>query len=343
MAYYLYVSIQEEDRIAIFNMAPKTGKLKHQGDVELKGRPAPMAVDPDRNYLFAGRRKAGEYGLSSFKIDRKGGGLTLIGSIPLEGDPVHISTDKTGKFLLSAYYYQSIAAVHSIGGDGALADPPVVWRKTGVGAHYIQTDPANRYAYVPHIAVGSMTGANAIFQFRFDAETGTLTPLSPTRTNPREPDGPRHLCFHPSKDFVYSSNEQGNSVTAYTFDSDKGNLYPLQTVSTLPSGYEGKNSCSQIQVTPDGKYLYAPNRGHNSIACFKVNPDNGQLTTIAQAPTEAVPRAFSIDPQGSFLYAAGLETGKLASYRINQDSGELEPMEVYEVGKGPMWIIIAEL
>ena len=343
MAYYLYISIQEEDRISIFAMTPKTGKLKHQGDVELKGRPAPMAMDPDRKYLFAGRRKADDFGLSSFKIDRKGGGLTPIGSVPLKGDPVHISTDKTGKYLLSAYYYQSTAAVHSIGTDGALADPPVVWRQTDVGAHYIQTDPANRFAYVPHIAEGALSGANAIFQFRFDADTGNLTPLSPTRTIPREPDGPRHICFHPAKDIVYSSNEQGSSVTAYTFDSDKGTLHPFQTVSTLPRGYEGKNSCSQIQITPDGRFLYAPNRGHNSIACFRVSPGNGQLASIGQAPTEAVPRAFSIDPQGSFLYAAGLETGKLASYRIDQDSGELEPIEVYDVGKGPMWVLITEL
>ena len=342
MAYYMYVSIQEEDRIAIFTMTPKTGKLKHQGDAELKGRPAPMAVDPDRKFLFAGRRKADDYGMSSFEIDRKNGGLSPIGSIPLKGDPVHISTDKTGKFLLSAYYYQKTAAVHSIGEDGALADPPVVWRETGMGAHYIQTDPANRFAYVPHIAEGAMTGANAIYQFRFDAETGNLTPLSPTRTNPREPEGPRHICFHPGKDIVYSSNEQGNSVTVYSFDSDKGSLHPIQTVPTLPKGYEGKNSCSQIQVTPDGKFLYAPNRGHNSIACFRVNPDNGYLSPIGQAPTEAVPRAFSIDPQGSFLYAAGLETGKLASYRIDQDRGELEPMEVYDLGKGPMWVLITE-
>ena len=98
MAYYMYVSIQEEDRIAIFSITPKTGKLKHQGDAELEGRPAPMAIDPDRKYLFAGRRKAGDFGMTSFTIDRKTGGLTPIGSIPLGGDPVHMSTDKTGKF-----------------------------------------------------------------------------------------------------------------------------------------------------------------------------------------------------------------------------------------------------
>jgi 6-phosphogluconolactonase len=342
LAYYIYVSIQEEDRIAIYTMTPKTGKLKHQTDMELKGRPAPLAVDPDRKYLFAGRRKADEYGMTSFKIDKNDGGLTPISSIPLNGDPVHISTDKTGKFLLSAYYYQKAAAVHRIGDDGALVDSPVVWRETDFGAHYIQTDPANQYAYVPHIANGSLKGANAILQFKFDAESGQLTPLSPTRTNNREMEGPRHICFHPSKDIVYSSNEQGSSVTVHTFDPDKGNLHPIQTVSTLPSGYEGENSCSQIQITPNGMFLYAPNRGHNSIASFRVNPNNGHIAPIAQTPTEAVPRAFSIDPQGSFLYAAGLGTGKLASYSINQDSGDLEPLEVYDVGQGPMWVLITE-
>ncbi len=342
MAYSMYISLQEEDRIAIFSITPKTGKLRHQGDVELKGRPAPMAIDPGRKFLFAGRRKAGDFGMTSFSIDHKTGGLSPIGSIPLEGDPVHMSTDKTGKFLLSAYYYQKTAAVHSIGEDGALADPPVVWRETDLGAHYIQTDPANRYAFVPHIANGSLTGANAIFQFRFDDEKGTLTPLSPTRTNPRELDGPRHLCFHPAMDFAYSSNEQGNSVTVYAYESDKGNLHPIQTISTLPRGYDGDNSCSQIQITPDGKFVYAPNRGHDSIAGFKVNPNNGHLSLIAQTPTEAVPRAFSIDLQGTFLYAAGLETGKLASYRIDQDSGALEAGDVYDVGKGPMWVLITE-
>ena len=338
----MYVSLQEEDRIAIYTMTPKTGKLKHQGDVALKGRPAPIAIDPEHKFLFAGQRKADNYGMASFKVDRKTGSLAPIGSIPLNGDPVHISTDKTGKFLLSAYYYQKTAAVHKIDDDGSLADPPVVWRETDIGAHYIQTDPANKYAFVPHIARGALTGANAIFQFKFDDKKGTLTPLSPSRANNREEEGPRHICFHPDKNIAYSSNEQGNSVTVYVYDADKGNLHPVQTVSTFPSGYNGTNSCSQIQITPNGRFLYAPNRGHNSIACFNVNPDNGYLSPIGQTATEAIPRAFSIDPQGIFVYAAGLETGRLASYRIDQDDGSLNAGDVYDVGKGPMWVLITE-
>ena len=131
-------------------------------------------------------------------------------------------------------------------------------------------------------------------------------------------------------------------MTAYHFDPDQGTLAPFQTVPTLPGDFQGTNSCSQIQITPSGKFLYAPNRGHNSIAGFAVDDDTGTLTPLGQTPTEPIPRAFSLDPQGKFLYAAGLDSGRLASYRVNADSGALEPMKVYPVGQGPMWVLITQ-
>ena len=127
-------------------------------------------------------------------------------------------------------------------------------------------------------------------------------------------------------------------MTAYNLDTSTGTLTAFQTLSTLPDDYQGRNSCAQIQISPNGRFLYAPNRGHNTIACFAVDASSGHLTSIGRVPTEAVPRAFSIDPDGSFLFAAGLETGRLASYRIDGESGELKPLEVYDVGKGPMWV-----
>ena len=305
MAIFAYVSLQGEDRITIFAMDPATGELEHRGDTALASMPAPLAIDPQKRYLFAGRRKADDYGLSSFRIDRATGGLTLIGGVPLQGDPVHISTDRTGNFLLSAYYYQAQAAVHAIAGDGALADPPIEMQETGIGSHYIQTDPSNRYAFVPHIADGAMAGLNAILQFDFDDMSGSLTPNSTPRAIPEGPDGPRHICFHPNLEVVYSSNEQGCSVTAYNFDSSQGTLSPYQTIPTLPAGYTERNTCSQIQITPSGKFLYAPNRGHDSIACFEVDEIDGRLTSIGQVATEPVPRAFSLDPAGKYLFAAG--------------------------------------
>ena len=196
MAYFIYVSLQNDDRIAIFEMDPASGRLQAEGSVACN-RPAPLAVDPERKFLFAGRRNPEDFGLSSFRIDRGAGGLSPIGSIPLQGDPVHVATDRKGKFLLSAYYYQQRAAVHAIGNGGDLSDPPLEWLQTDTGAHFIMTDPSNRFVLVPHIADGAHTGPNAIFQFKFDENTGRLTPNTPPRVTPKEPESPRHLCFSP--------------------------------------------------------------------------------------------------------------------------------------------------
>jgi 6-phosphogluconolactonase len=204
----------------------------------------------------------------------------------------------------------------------------------------MQTDPSNQFAFVPHI--DNRGGPNAIFQFKFDPDTGHLTPNSPDRVDQPPGTGPRHFCFHPNLDILYFSNEQGSSVSGYNLDTANGTLSGFQTLSALPAGYQESNTCSQIQMSPSGKFLYAPNRGHNSIAAFSVD-ESGQLTPIGQVPTEDRPSAFSLDPQGKFVYGAGSETNKLASYRINPDTGELTPMEVYDVGKRPMWVLITDI
>ena len=338
MPYVMYVALQGDDKLARFTMDPTTGKLTPQGEVAVPGGPAPLAVDPQRRFLYVGRR--GVCIISSFRIAPGTGNLTPIGEVSLESDPCYMATDRRGKFLLSAYYQAGKAAVHPIGADGAAYGPPVEWRDTARGAHCMQTDPSNRFAFVPHIAGN---GPNAIFLFRFDAQTGRLTPNTPPQVSPERPDGPRHYCFHPTKDMLYFSNEQGCSITAYAFDSATGSLKALQTVPTLPAGYDGKNSCSQIQIAPSGKFLYAPNRGHNSIACFAVDATTGHLTPRGHQHTETIPRAFSLDPTGTFLYAAGLESGRLASYRIDETTGLLQPLEVYPVGTRPMWVMILRL
>src|SRR5262249_8276897 len=142
---------------------------------------------------------------------------------------------------------------------------------------------------------------------------------------------------------VYFSHEQGCSVTAYRFDSASGTLGALQTVSTLPEGYAGQNSCSQIRIDPSGKFLYAPNRGHNSIACFSVDAGTELLRPVSRVAAEPVPRAFNLDPAGRFLYAAGLPSGRLVAYRISADTGGLEPIKTYPLGARPMWVLPLEL
>src|SRR5882762_4486997 len=148
-------------------------------------------------------------------------------------------------------------------------------------------------------------GPNVIMQFRFDQNTGRLTPNAPSRVEQADLVGPRHYCFHPTRDLVYFSNEQGCSVSLYRLDGTAGTLSGVQTASTLPDGYSARNTCSQIHLTPSGEFLYVGNRGHNSIAGFAVDSATGHLTAIGHVSTEAVPSAFGLDPAGNFLFTAG--------------------------------------
>ena len=335
MPYYMYISLQDDDKILMLTMDAETGHLTPHGEVPVAGGPSLLTISPDQKVLYVGHRNVPK--ISSFRLDPNTGGLTQSGTVSPEAAPTYLSTDRKGRFLLSAYYQGAHVAVHPLGADGAVGGPPIEWLETAMGAHAVQTNPSNKFAFVPHIArfndnvlepVRESYGPNAIFQFRFDDNTGHLTPNAPARVEPAERLGPRHFCFHPTQNIVYFSDEQGCSVTGYRLDTATGTLSALQTITTLPAGYTARNTCSQIQITPSGQFLYAPNRGHNSIAGFAVDSASGRLTALGQVATEAVPSAFSLDPEGHFLFAAGSASNRLAAYRVNSDTGELMPLDV---------------
>ncbi|MCZ6679946.1 MAG: lactonase family protein [Candidatus Poribacteria bacterium] len=333
MRYHAYIVVGSENKISRFNMDADTGQLVFQEDVAVGGSPGPLAVSPDRKFLYAGVRSTRE--ISSFRIDQSTGSLSAIGTASLDADPCYMATDRNGNFLLSAYYGAGKVTVHPIGQDKSVGSQVIASISTAERAHCIQTDASNRFVFVPHTA-----GPNLIFQFVFDENTGALTPNAVPRVIPEAGAGPRHFCFHPNKDVLYFSNEQGSSVTAYHFDTSAGTLAPLQTLSTLPDDFDGENSCAQIHMTPNGKFLYVSNRGHDSIAEFAIDDATGQLTALGQQPTEAVPRAFTVDPTGNFLFAGGQASGRLASYRIDRQTGALSPLETYTVGNQSMWVQI---
>jgi 6-phosphogluconolactonase len=347
MPNYVYVAAQDDDKISIFTMEDDSGKLSLQGEVAVSGGPSPLALSPDRSVLYVGQRN--DVAISSYSIDPNSGGLTRNGSINPETAASFLATDRTGRHLLSSYYQSGHIAVHPLGADGSVGDGPTEWIATQVGAHAMQTDGSNRFAFVPHIArlndnvmepPKDAPGPNSIYQYKFDENTGRLSHNDPLELKMTSALGPRHLTFHPTLDVVYFSDEQGCSVTAYHLDGGTGTLSGFQTVSTLPEGVTVRNTCSQIQITPSGDFLYVPNRGHNSIAGFSVD-SGGRLTPAGHASTEAVPSAFSLDPSGKFMYAAGSATGVLASYRVNSGTGELTPMDTYPVGSRPMSVMTA--
>ena len=171
MPTFVYLTASGDDKILIFRQDEDSGALENLGEVEAKGRPAPMATDPECHFLYVARRDANK--LDSYSIDPATGGLELMGVANLASDPNFLATDKTGRWLLSAYYLAGRCAVHPIDENGVVQSPPVEWRATGQGAHSMQTDASNRFAFVPHIGGGN--GVNAIFQFILDESTGTLT------------------------------------------------------------------------------------------------------------------------------------------------------------------------
>ena len=348
MTTYVYVAAQDDNKVSVFTMDENTGSLDLRSEIAAPGGPSLLAISPDRGALYIGHREVPE--ITSHRIDDSTGGLTQNGSVTPDGAAAFLATDRTGKFLLSAYYQGGHVAVHPIGGDGSLGGAPTAWLDTEVGAHAVQTDRSNRFAFVPHIArqndnvlepPKNIPGPNRIYQFRFEEATGSLTANSPLQLEQDDMTGPRHYCFHPSLDVVYFSNEQGCSVSAYQIGLS-GTLSAIQTVSTLPAGVTARNTCSQIQFSPSGDFLFVPNRGHNSIASFAVDAV-GRLTPAGHAATEAVPSAFSLDPQGKFVFAAGSATGKLAAYSIDSQTGGLTPLQTYSVGERPMSVLTTAL
>ncbi len=346
----LYVCLQDDNKIAAFTLNADTGQLAPQAEVPAAGGPSVLAISPDRRTLYVGYRT--QPAISSFRIDQDTGGLRLQGTVSQEHAPTFLAPDRTGRYLLCAYYQGGGAAVHPLAADGAAGAPLLGWLATATGAHAIATDPSNRFAFVPHIArlndnvlepPKDNPGPNVIMQFRFDAQTGGLTPNSPFRVEQTDRLGPRHYCFHPSQDVVYFSNEQGCSVTAYRLDRATGALSAVQTITTLPDGYTARNTCSQIHLTASGRYLYVGNRGHNSIAGFAVDAGTGHLTAVGHVSTEVVPSAFGLDPAGHFVFAAGTASGRLASYRINGETGALTPLSIYAVGQRPAAVLATRL
>ena len=338
MPHFMYVAVQEDDKILVFSVDSQTGKLTPRADVAVAGGPFTLAISPDRKYLYAGCREIPQ--LFSYQIDQANGSLTQNGSVSLEANPTYIATDRKGKFVLSAYYQGAHVGVHPIGNDGSVGGEPIEWLETATGAHAMQTDPTNSYAFVPHIAGN---GPNAIYQFRFDENTGHITPNAPAVVEIEEFLGPRHFCFHPSLDVLYFSNEQGCSVTGYRLDTATGTLSAFQTVTTIPEDFTERNTCSQIQVAASGRFLYAPNRGHNSIACFSIDTSTGELTATGRVAAEPIPNALCLGPDDKFIYSAGQESGIMATFNVSPDSGELTPLETNPLGNRPCWISIAEL
>ncbi|MGA9686094.1 MAG: lactonase family protein, partial [Candidatus Sulfotelmatobacter sp.] len=245
-------------------------------------------------------------------------------------DPCYITVDKTGKYVLVANYTGGSIAAFPILEDGRLGEASAFIQHTGHGtnpqrqeaahAHSIDLSPDNRFAIVDDL------GLDETLVYKFESAKGSLTPNDPPFAKAAPGAGPRHFAFHPNGKFGYVINEMGSTVSVFGYDATAGVLHPLQTISTLPPEFIGHNDAAEIAVHPSGRFLYASNRGHDSIAVFAIDRKKGTLTLVEYAPTKGQnPRNFAIDPTGTLIFAANEKSDNIVIFRINAQTGRLTP------------------
>ncbi len=353
-ATFVYVSNAEDGDIATYSMKPD-GTLQPGARVPAAKVVGPMAVSPDRRFLYAGVRSK-PYAVHAYTIDSGTGALQLLAVSPLAESFPYLSLDKTGRFLLGASYGAHLISVNAVGADGRVAAEPLQVIPVGRNAHSIRTDESNRFVFVPTL------GSDQIFQFAFDAKSGRLASNTPAVFLMKAGTGPRHFIASHDNKFLYALSELHGTVTTFALDGKTGLLSELSSASGLPldsklgpgaprggvgapGGASSRNTdndiwAADIHLTPDGKFLYISERASSTLAAFSVDAASGKLTYLGSTPTEKQPRGFAIDPTGKFLVAAGEKSDTISSYAIDQTSGALQLIGKCPAGKGANWVEI---
>ena len=336
--YLFYVGTYTQDTkskgIYAYRLDSSTGKLTDLGLAAETMNPSFVAVDRTGKYLYAVNEVQNYQGLNSggvsaFSIDQATGKLAFLNEVPSRGaDPCYIIVDKEGKHVLVANYTGGNIAVFPILEGGKLGEASAFVQHTGHGtdpkrqeaahAHSIDLSPDERFAFVDDL------GLDQLLTYKYDAAKGSLAPNDPPFTKLDPGAGPRHFALAPSGKFAYVVAEMGSSVTAFDIDLKAGTLKRLQTVSTLPKDFKGENDDAEIHVHPNGKFLYASNRGHDSIAVFAIDLQEGTLEPVEHVSTQGqIPRSFEIDPSGKFLFAQNQKSDNIVIFRIDEKTGRL--------------------
>ena len=322
--------------IYAYRFDASTGQATSLGLVAETVNPSFLAIDPSRRFLYAANEVSDYQGkksgaVSAFSIDRKSGKLTFLNELPSGGaGPCYVSLDKTGKHVMVANYDSGSVAVFPVLSDGKLGEPSSVIQHTGHGpdpkrqegphAHQIDTSSDNRFALAADL------GLDEVLVYRFDAAKGTLAANDPPFAKVAPGAGPRHFVLHPNAKFLYVIDEVASTVTAFSYDAAGGKLQSLTAVSTLPEGFKGSNDTAEIKVSPDSKFLYGSNRGHDSIATFSLDSSTGTPTFVETVSTGGkTPRNFEIAPGGDYVFAANQESNNVVVFKVDKTTGHLTP------------------
>jgi 6-phosphogluconolactonase len=309
-----------------------TGKLSEPVLATEAKNPSFLEIHPSGRFLYAVSESGGAGSVSAYAIANNGN-LKFLNQQPSSGSgPCHISIDHAGKNVLVANYGSGSASVIPIKPDGKLAKPPGFVQHTGSSinpgrqkgphAHSINVSADDRFAFVADL------GIDKVMIYKLDVQKGTISTNDPPFAKLKPGAGPRHFAFAPNGKYAYVINELHCTITAFSYDADSGALTETQTIPTLPETFEGSSSCAEVRVHPNGRFLYGSNRGHDSIAVYRINQRKGTLTFVEHETADIrTPRNFHLDPTGKFCLVANQGSDSVVVFKINRKTGTLGPTE----------------
>src|SRR5215831_2884023 len=333
------------DGIHVYRVDAATGMWTHVQHIGDLTNPSFLALSPDQRFLYSVHGD-GDYA-TAFMLNGETGQAKLLNRGATGGNNgVRQAVDPTGKFLIVANYGSGSVAVLPIAADGSLKDQhqlvtlpgepgPHKVEQASSHPHDVVFDPSGRFLLVPD------KGLDRVFVFRFDRDSGRLTPTEQGSVKARPGAGPRHLAFHPTLPIVWVLNELDSTATTYHWDAERGALTPVQVITTLPTNFTGASTTAEIAVSADGDHIYCSNRGHDSVTTFAVDR-TGLLSPLAWDLTQGrSPRFIGLDPAGHFLYAANEQGDTIVTFRVDKTTGRLAPTGQVVKNASPVTIVFA--
>ncbi len=339
--------------IYAYKLEASSGTFTSLGLVGETPNPSFLAVDPSHRFLYAanelntfeGKRGAS---VTAFSLDSATGKLTQLNAKASGGaGACHLVVDNDTKNLLVANYVDASVEDLSILPDGSLGAAPsfivhtgksIGARQAAAHAHCMVLDAANQHAYVCDL------GQDKVIIYKFDSKTGTLTPNDPPSANIKTGSGPRHMALSPDGRQAYVVSEMGSIITHLSCDPKTGALADLQTMSLLPEDFKGTSNAAEIAMHPSGKYVYATNRGNDSVAVFAIDPASGSLSFVQRIPTNGrTPRGMAIDPTGKFLLTGNQDSSSITVFNLDPATGKLTQVEKQLEAPLPVCIIFVPL
>jgi 6-phosphogluconolactonase len=329
---HVYIATQNPEKmgITIAEFDSETGKLGAPTLAVETRDPAHFTLSVDGAHLYLCNTGT-PGGVSAFSVDRKSGALKLLNYKESKGrGPSYVSVDGSGRYVLDANYGGGFVEVYSLAKDGSLDTQTAFIEHSGSSvharqnkpfAHWFRTDPSNRFGLVADL------GIDQIVVYRFDSTTGKVSPNNPPAAKTPPGTGPRHLAFHPNGKWLYGIAELANQVMAFHWDGDKGTLTQFQSVNTLADGYSQPSTAAEIAIHENGKFLYASNRGEDSLVVYAIDAKSGELALRQRIPSRGkVPRYFSFDPSNRWLLVSNQEGANLSVFGVDGKTGELSPV-----------------